>query len=170
MQITAINQTTTLSPNAPVAKQAPQTQTPAETSRLAQDVVQNTQVKRGVVPTLKGAGAGLVGGAVAAGIPVGLLALAAKGSGEGAIVAFTLGAAAVVVGGTAGTLSGAVTANSTTSKGKGALIGAGVGAAAGAAALGLMSKGNVGSMVIGGVAGAFMGAAGGFAGSLVAKH
>lgn len=156
--------------SAPVKAAPQQTEAP---SRLAADVVEKTSVKKGVVPTLKGAGAGLIGGGLAAALPITLLAVAAKGSsgdGGGALVTIVLGMSAAAVGATSGALSGAVVANSTADKGKGALIGAGVGAVAGAATLGLMSKGNVGTMVLGGVAGALMGAAGGFAGSMVAKH
>lgn len=158
------------SETAPIAAPKAEVRTEAP-ARLAQDVVKTGKIDKGIVPTLKGAGAGFAGGALAAGVPIGLLALGAKSgvNGEGAIVFVMLGAAAAVVGATSGTLAGAVAANSTTSKGKGALIGAGVGALTGAGALGVWSKGNTGSMVVGAVAGAVIGAAGGFAGSLVAK-
>src|SRR5687767_1398615 len=121
MNITTINQTPTLNQTPASKPVAPAPQQADAPSRLAQDVVKKTEIQKGIVPTLKGAGAGLVGGALAAGIPITLVAIAAKGGsgdGGGALVAFVVGVSAAAVGATSGAVSGAVVANQTASKGK----------------------------------------------------
>lgn len=158
-------------PSPTIQETAQKVQT-SETQGLAKDLNETRSLKRGLVPTLKGAGAGLVGGAAAVALPVGLFTVAVTSSsrdGAGVLVAGVVGIAAAAIGGATGTLAGAVAANTTDSKGKGALLGAGLGAVAGAAAMGIKGKGNVAGMVLGGVAGAIAGAGGGYAGSMVAK-
>ncbi len=131
---------------------------------MAKDKV---DIRKGLTPTLKGAAAG--------------------GIGMGGGTALLLGAEKLAIGtpfldfspyiitaaAAGGTLGGIAAANTTDSKGKGALIGAGAGAAAGAVALGLFARGSGDALAlaaIGGAIGAVTGAGGGFFGSMVAEQ
>ncbi len=123
------------------------------------------QIKKGVLPTFKGAGAGALAGGLGAGVAAAvLMAPAFFSGGEGPAWA----ALGVVMGAAIGTIPGAViggtTANVTNNKIKATAVGALTGAAAGAVLGGI--KGNI---VFSTVIGAGAGAASGFTGALVAK-
>lgn len=173
--ITAVSNQTIIAP-AQAPKAAPQQPTApaAETKGLATDSNDIVEIKRGFVPTLKGAGAGALGGAVAAGVP--LLLLAAGSHGEGAGWAQLFAIAGALGGGVSGGIAGGVAANSTDSKLKGAAIGAGVGALVGGVALASknLMTGNLKEAltvgIVGAVVGGVTGAAGGFAGSMTATR
>jgi hypothetical protein len=132
-------------------------------------------MERGIIPTLKGAGAGALGGGLIAGVPLLLLAVFFGGSGEGAAWGVLFAISAAAIGASVGAVAGGVTANTTTSKGEGAKLGAGVGAATGAIGMVALSM-KPGhffdvSLLVGVAAlGAVAGAAAGFSGSVVAKH
>lgn len=132
---------------------------PEQASSLEKDLV---SVQRGVLPTLKGAGAGGLGAGATA---VALFAATGGFKGEGAIVAVPLSLGAAI----GGAMGGATSANVTTSKWKGALAGA-VGGAVGAGAwMGLSSK-NLGAAASGALIGGITGAVGGVFGAMVAKN
>lgn len=115
-------------------------------------------VKTGIVPTLKGAGAGLGGGTV---IAVGVIASGVfKDASMPAGIAFIVG----------GLVGGAVSANMTESKSKGAYYGSVGGAITGAVVGTLATGGHIGIGAAAGVIGGLAGGAGGFFGSLVAKQ
>jgi hypothetical protein len=130
-------------------------------------------MERGIIPTLKGAGAGAFGGGLIAGLPL-LLAVLIGGSGEGAAWGVLFAISAAAIGASVGAVAGGVTANTTASKSEGARLGAGVGAATGAIGIAALSiPGNFldVSLLVGVAAlGAVAGAAAGFSGSVVAKH
>jgi len=128
------------------------------------------KIKKGILPTLKGLGAGLAGGLATAGVlgAGGFLACAHFISGPGALVAIFPGIAGIV--GTVGAgVAGAVAANMTDSKAKAAAIGAATGAVAGAVAGGVTLGGNFIGIAGGAIVGAAGGLGGAIAGSMVAK-
>lgn len=151
------------------AAEKTQTETVNKSSALANDVV---KIQKGLVPSLKGAGAGALAGGLIAGVPLALVAAGSSGSGSGgALIVAVAGAA----GGAAfGAVSGAVAANSTQSKGLGALIGAATGAATGAlimTGLGLKSgRIEAAPILITAALGAVAGAASGYSGAAIAKQ
>ncbi len=114
-----------------------------------------------VSSTLKGAAAGAVG---VSAIAVTFFAAVGGFKQEGAIVAIPVTIVASIAGG----IGGAVGATST-SKLKGALSGAAVGALAGGG-FALATSKDFGATAVGAIAGAVIGSAGGFFGSLAAKH
>lgn len=150
----------------------PQTQTsqkPQNTSQkpqqsqMAQDVAQNSGIKKGIMPTLKGAGAGLlVGGGLGIGTAVAIDAVTHMGSGALALMLIPMVAAP------AGAVAGGISANMTDSIGEGALWGAGSGAVVGGA-MGL-TTGNWGVAAMGAGIGAVAGAATGSIGSWMAER
>lgn len=132
-----------------------------EQAAMAQDQV---DIKSGFMPSLKGAGAGLVASSVATmGTVIIWDKVAHLAEGGLALLAIPM------IGVPAGTIAGAVTSNVTDDKLKGTLIGAGIGAAAGAIQAGATLK-TVGGALAGAVIGAVSGAIGGFTGTLTAQQ
>lgn len=120
-------------------------------------------VKKGIVPTLKGAGLGAVLGASTS---VAIAQIAEKGQafvGMGAIATF----AVIGVGLFTGAAIGGVTSNLTNNKTQGAIGGAIAGAATGGVIA--ASSGDLRGVIIGVGFGATVGAVTGFAGAAVAK-
>ncbi|MBF2052033.1 MAG: hypothetical protein IGS03_01045 [Candidatus Sericytochromatia bacterium] len=151
-----------------VAKDSRQTKTQQPTaaapqSSLAQDVVQQSEIKKGLVPTLKGGGAGLLAGGVT-GIGAVIAIDKATNMGSGALALLGI----PMVGAPAAAVAGSVTVNLTNSKSKGALIGAGIGSVTalgvGAATGGL--RGIIGPAL---TIGTLFGALGGATGAAFAK-
>ncbi len=131
---------------------------------FSQDKV-NFNVEKGILPAFKGAGVGIVGGAVGgAGAAAIALAPALMAGGEGPAWAMLGVVAAGAVGAGAGAIVGGVVANVTDNKVAGTLAGAGAGALAGV--LWGLPQGNV---LMSAIVGAGAGAGAGFAGALVAK-
>ena len=132
----------------------------AESAKLGQDTV---EIRKGILPTLKGAGAGVLAGGVLAG--AGTYALASAFGDEYASLAIVMGGG---LGAIAGGVTGAVVANVTDNKTKasayGALVGGGVGLALGAA------MGDLKSALTWAALGAGAGVGGAFAGSAVANR
>ncbi|PIQ29145.1 hypothetical protein COW36_17865 [bacterium (Candidatus Blackallbacteria) CG17_big_fil_post_rev_8_21_14_2_50_48_46] len=173
--ITAVSNTPLLNTPVQAPKAAPQQTAPVtENKALLKDSNDITELKRGMVPTLKGAGAGALGGAMAAGVPLALMALGSHGEGKGWAQLFAL--AGAMGGAVTGGLAGGVAANTTESKLKGAAVGAGVGALVGGLALAgkNLSSGNIKDAVavgvLGAVVGGVTGAAGGLAGAMTASR
>lgn len=132
----------------------------AESSKLGQDTV---EIRKGIFPSIKGAGAGLLAGGVLAG--AGTYAAAAAFGDEYASLGLLMGGS---LGAITGAVVGAVVANVTDDKSKastyGALIGGGVGAAIG------LASGDLKSAITWGALGAGAGVGGAFAGSAVANR
>lgn len=174
MSITAVQSTQVLQSSTP-AQNTPKAPTqaqeaPKSPSSLGTDSNKIIKLETGLVPTLKGAAAGLGGGLAAGSVPIGLSIAAARStSGFGGLVYGILAASAIGGAVVSGTAAGAVAANTTDSKAQGALVGAGIGAVTGAAAGGAIFK-NWTGVLLGAGMGALTGAGGGFAGSMVAKQ
>lgn len=173
--ITAVSNQALMTPaQAPKAVPQQPAAPAVEKKGLATDSNDIIEIKRGFVPTLKGAGAGALGGAVAAGIPLMIMAAGSHGDGAGWAQLFAI--AGALGGGVSGGIAGGVAANSTDSKLKGAAIGAGVGALVGGVALASKNliSGNVKEAItvgiVGAVVGGVTGAAGGLAGAMTATR
>lgn len=175
MSIAIVGKTNTSFAPLSQSKPSPVTSTPEKhqsgSPLKASDRHETQVIQKGMTPTLKGAGAGLLGGAAALVLPVGgLMGISSMGGGSGGGLAVVMaGVGVAIAGGAAGAVGGAVAANFTDNKGTGALIGAGSGALTGALALGAVTKGHLFGTLFGAVVGGAIGAAGGAAGSLVAK-
>lgn len=140
---------------------------PKETPKLVQQAQaleqDSVSIKHGILPTLKGAGAGVVAGGVLAG--AGSLAAAKAMRAEYADLAVLLGGG---LGAVAGGVTGAVVANVTDNKSKAALWGAAVGGVVG---FGLgMVDGNIKAGVTWAALGIGAGLGGSFAGAAVAQR
>lgn len=127
--------------------------------QLASDVI---KIKSGVLPTLKGAGLGLVGGG--AGVLL-MSTVMGMNKGDGGQMATVVG---MMAGAVVGTIAGGVTANVSDNKWKASLIAAGVGAAVGVAPVLLMGGRDIALFY--GAVGAVSGAAGGLSGALMAQR
>jgi hypothetical protein len=123
----------------------------AKAGTLSEDQV-SLSVKKGILPTFKGASAGLAAGAIGAGA-VSAIALKAAGGADGWGGLVVLLAAAAGAGG--GAVIGGATANFTDNK----LIGTAAGAVVGAAAMGLYTK-NISGAIVGAVGGGLAGLVG----------
>lgn len=173
--ITTISNAAIVQTPAQTPKATPQQTVPiTENKTLQEDNHQIIEIKRGMVPTLKGTGAGAVGGALAAGLPLVLMSLGARGDDRGYLQLFALVGA--MGGAVAGGIAGGVTANTTESKLKGAAIGAGVGALVGGMSLAtkrVLSGNFKEAMIVGAIGaavGGVTGAAGGLAGAMTATR
>lgn len=161
-----------LSQPAPKAQQAAEdtVKPQASSSSLAADIQATGQVKRGVVPSLKGAQAGLLKTGLAVALPATALAVMISPRHSGQALKFA--GVMALGGGAIGAVGGATAANFTLSKGQGALMGAGTGAVAGAVLLtstGVFTK-DLGGMLAGAAIGSVLGAIGGYAGAKVAEE
>jgi hypothetical protein len=139
------------------------------TSSLQADVV---QIKKGVLPTLKGTGAGAL---LAGGSSLAIFTVLTGGkpfAGSGGLVSGPVTLVAAV----GGAVGGAVSANYAESKSQGAWIGGLAGAGAGAAAMALSGIQNDGfagvvqGAITGALVGGITGAVGGVGGALVAQQ
>lgn len=139
-----------------------------EASSLKTDMV---DIKKGVMPTLKGTGAGAL---LAGGSSLAIFSVLTGGkpfAGSGGLVAGPVTIAAAL----GGAVGGAASANVTDSKAKGAWVGALAGAGTGAAVMTLvgLQEGNLGSMLQGAITGALVGgvtgSVGGVGGAMVAQ-
>ena len=152
-----------LTPAAPVStavarpvQQVPQ-QAQAPSSQLQQDIAGVNSPKKGIVPTLKGAGTGLVAGAVTGGVISLVPTLASKSNMAGLYVF-----AGVAAGAIGGGLAGGMHASAADRK-SAAISSAVVGGVLGGA-FGLFSGGVKGALMTG-VTAAAIGASGAYAGS-----
>ncbi len=161
MQVTHSQMPTTL----PVTTKALIHSKPPETSLQSSELPSDTVIiKKGILPTLKGGGLGLLTGA-GGGIGVALAIDAASHMGSGALALMAI----PLVGAPAGLVAGAVTANMTISKPKAALIGSGVGAVVGGVTSLVFSGGNIKLAMMGLGIGAAFGSVSGVAGASVAQ-
>ncbi|PIQ26945.1 hypothetical protein COW36_17085 [bacterium (Candidatus Blackallbacteria) CG17_big_fil_post_rev_8_21_14_2_50_48_46] len=156
-------------PSAPVAKasQAPKPHNlAAETALLSGDQI---KIQKGILPTLKGAGAGFVVGGVAAGLSAQaaaeILEFVTGNVDDNKSLAFLMGGG---LGAIAGATIGAVVANQTLDQKKAALYGSVVGGGVGLL-LGAMG-GGLRSAVTWGALGAGAGVGGAWAGAAVAQR
>lgn len=145
-------------------------QAPAQPSSLSEDIQNTSSIKRGVIPSLKGAHAGLMKTGAAVALPA--VALALVLSSKDTAQALKFASIMTVSGGAIGAAGGLTAANFTDSKAKGALMGAGIGALAGIAILtgtGVVTR-SVGGAAFGAVVGGALGAIGGYSGAKVAEQ
>lgn len=136
----------------------------SQPATLSRDLLQNSKIKQGIVPTLKGAGAGFLMGGVTAGAATAIVLFAGKAPG-GALAKIAVGA---LYGGALGALPGAYTANTTDDMGKALKTGAGAGIFAGVAHG--FRTGHPPDMLFGIGAGALFAGAGAIGGALVAER
>ncbi|MGE3728627.1 MAG: hypothetical protein AB7I41_23960 [Candidatus Sericytochromatia bacterium] len=170
LQSPPLVQTTDTTQTSPKPAHKSRTTPARETTPSSLDSADVVEIKKGILPSLKGAGAGAL---TAGGSTLAIFTVLSGGkpfAGSGGLVSGPLTIAAAV----GGAFGGAVSANYTESKSKGALIGGLAGASVGAAAMALLSiKDGPASMLqgalTGALAGGISGAAGGVGGALVAK-
>lgn len=156
--------TQTIQPQSAPAK-APQPQSPEKTLNLSTDTLNAKEIKKGIVPSLLGGGAGaLIGAGGGYAAAIGIANATNMGSGALALLGIPMVAAP------AGAIAGGVVANMTDSAGKGTLLGAGVGAVAGAATGAAFTGGNIQLTLISAGIGAVSGALSGVTSSFIAQE